>query len=56
MEGVDTTPLGILFLIEREIRDRSEIVACYETKPILPEFKVLDQPLTFELSGQFNQK
>ena len=42
-------PLAISPQIETETRDKNEDVARRETKPFVPDFKVLGQLVTFEL-------
>ena len=42
-------PPRVWLLSELELRFKNQRVACYETKPLPPEFKVLGQPLTSEV-------
>ena len=40
-------PPRVWLLSELELRLKNQRVACHETKPLTPEFKVLGQPVTF---------
>ena len=42
-------------IIELDLRNKSQRVAYYETKPMIDKFKVLGQPITSEL-GLITQK
>ena len=48
--GGDATP-RVWLLIELELRFKAQRVACHETKPLTPEFKVLGQPVTSEVKS-----
>ena len=39
----------VSLLIKLELRSKNQRVACHETKPLTPEFKVLGQSLTSEV-------
>ena len=47
--GGGTTSPRVWLLIELELRFKNQRVACHETKPLTPEFKVLGQPVTSEV-------
>ena len=36
-------------IIELELLNKKQRVACYDTKPMIDKFKVLGQPMTSEL-------
>ena len=42
-------PPRVWLLSELELRFKSQRVACHETKPLTPEFKVLGQPVASEV-------
>ena len=42
-------PPRVWFLGELELRFKNQRVACHETKPLTPEFKVLGQTVTSEV-------
>ena len=42
-------PPRVWLLSELELRFKNQRVACHETKPLTPEFKVLGQPVTSEV-------
>ena len=42
-------PHRVWLLSELELRFKNQRVACHETKPLTPEFKVLEQPVTSEV-------
>ena len=47
--GGDATPPCVWLLSELELRLKNQRVACHESKPLTPEFKVLGQPVTSEV-------
>ena len=48
-KGVRPPPPSVWLLSELELRFKNQRVACHEIKPLTPEFKVLGQPVTFEV-------
>ena len=41
-------PPRVWLLSELELQLKNQRVACHETKPLTPEFKLLDQPVISE--------
>ena len=46
--GGGCDPPRVWLLSGLELQLKNQRVACHETKPVTPEFKVLDQPVTSE--------
>ena len=54
--GGDATPLRDWLLSALELRFKNQRVACHETKPLTPEFKVLGQPVTSEVRSMTQKR